>query len=118
MKLCKELIGLSNECKVRYIEKVQSIFEYNSTSSQDPYLICKEKFFSVLESNSKDLPNLAYPDIYHYLVHGVSAYTNEELKAYKSTEAYSYFVAGFIGNVECLKVFNTDNFIVKSQVSC
>jgi len=63
MKLCNELIGLSNECKVRYIEKVQSIFKYNSTSSQDPYLIYRKILLSV----RKQFQRSSKPCISRYL---------------------------------------------------
>ena len=116
MKFSKGLIALSKQCKVRYTEKLASLFK--SDEIEHPYLISNKKFSSVLESKASDLPNLAYPDIYHYLVHSVSSCTYQELKAYKSTEAYSYFVAGYISNVRCLKISNTNNYIVKSQVSC
>ena len=93
-------------------------FLFKSDKIEEPFLISNEKFSSVLESKAPDLPNLAYPDIYQYLEHSVSSYTNQELKAYKSTKAYSYFVAGYISNVRCFKISNTSNYIVKSQVSC
>ena len=116
MNFSKELISLSKQCKVRYMEKLTSLFK--SDEIEDPYLISNEKFSSVLKSKAPDLPNLAYPDTHHYSVHSVSSYTNQELKAYKSSEAYGYFVAGYISNVRCLKISNTNNYIVKSQVSC
>jgi len=116
MKLSNNINELNKECKVRYVEKVESLFK--NGDGEDPYLISNEKFYSILQSQAKDLPNLAYPDIYHYLVHSVSAYTNQELKAYKSTEAYNYFMAGYISKISCLKISNTNNFLLKSQVSC
>ena len=111
MELSSTANCLSNECKARYLEKINLLFGDNPT---DPYLIEKEVFYSVLESKAASLPNLAYPDIYYYLVHNISAYTDEELKAYKSLEAYNFFMAGWITNLKCMKT--SKNFILTSQV--
>ncbi|KAM9365153.1 uncharacterized protein KZ484_011342 isoform 1-T1 [Pholidichthys leucotaenia] len=56
-------------------------------------------------------------DIYNYLVNTPSRYTGESLKAYKSLDAYSYFVAGLVRNVLISPVItSTVHYVVKAQV--
>ena len=46
------------------------------------------------------LPDISWPDIYNYLIsHPSGAFTNESLKAYKSLDAYNYFVSGHVQEV-------------------
>ena len=56
----------------------------------------------ILHSNWSDdvslLPDITYPDIYHYLI------SEESLKGYKSLESYNFFVSGHIQNVYHHKV--------------
>ena len=44
-------------------------------------------------------PHLEWPNIYHYFVHTASLYTNEEIGAYKSLEAYNYVRSGHVKKV-------------------
>ena len=70
----------------RYNEKISLI------GGDDLYKIPKGNF-----SNSHDvLPEVTYPDIYNYLVTNPSPYSKEDLKAYKSLEAYNQFVCGWV----------------------
>lgn len=72
----------------RYKEKISLI-------GVDPYQIDP----IALSKDPSLLPAVTYPDIYNYLVHTVSAYTSQELKAFKSLESYNYFISGKVGSL-------------------
>ena len=46
-----------------------------------------------------DLPDLPHSDIYQYLINFKSIYNHKELRAYRSLEAYKYFVAGWASDL-------------------
>ena len=50
------------------------------------------------------LPDITYPDIYHYLIEYPSQFSRESLKAYKSLESYNFFISGHVQNVYYHKV--------------
>ena len=54
----------------------------------DPYILEKD-----WEDDVKLLPDLEWPDIYHYLINTPSEFTEGSLKAYKSLEAYNFLSA-------------------------
>ena len=69
----------------------------------------------ILHSNWWDdvslLPDITYPDIYHYLIR------KESLKAYKSLESYTFFVSGHVQNVYHHKVEKKCKFcFIKMEV--
>ena len=63
------------------------------------------------------LPDISWPDIYNYLInHPSSVFTNESLKAYKSLDAYNYFVSGHIQEVHYHEIAKDCKFcFIKSE---
>ncbi|KAH3887783.1 hypothetical protein DPMN_011804 [Dreissena polymorpha] len=68
---------LEGKERKRYEEKISLI------GGRDPYALSKGD----LVSDNKCLPSVTYIDIVNYLINTKSAYTFEQLKAYKSMEA-------------------------------
>ena len=92
--------------KKRYEEKLQLL-----GLNEDPYLLPPDRF-----STDMDLwPSLEFPDIYMYLINSPSPCTKEEFKAYKSSKAWSYFVAGFVQDVMAMKL-KSDIVVLKAKV--
>ena len=100
--------GLDPDAKSRYSTKIVDI-------GSDPYLITRDEQKSVISSVITELPDLQYPDIYNYFINTPSCITGEGLKAYKSLEAYKYFVSGWVRDLlVCLK---EEKYIITSKVS-
>ncbi|XP_074614405.1 uncharacterized protein LOC141874140 [Acropora palmata] len=95
--LPKYRVTLALERRKSYDEKLKLI------ENIDPYNVSNFLF-----SDSMELwPEIEFPDIANYLIFSTSSYTKEQLKAYKSLDAYNYFVAGW---VRCIFVGKaTDN---------
>lgn len=93
IKLSNHARGLTGDVQKRYLDKILLL------NSQDPYLLLKDN--CVLWTTDLNLvPSITYPDICNYLVLTKSAYTLEEFKAYKSLDAYNFFVSGWVSNVK------------------
>ena len=97
--------SLDNTSKARYREKV-------SLCGFDPYYIKKADFSEDLAL----LPKIEYPDIVNYLVLQTSWATNSQMKAYKSTEAYNFFVSGWV-NTLLMKKVGDEKVLVYGRVS-
>lgn len=74
-------VGQEGPVKSRYHKKI-TVCGFN------PYALRKSDFFENIEL----LPNIQYPDIVKYLVVKTSWATTTQMKAYKSMEAYHFFV--------------------------
>ncbi|CAM4606556.1 unnamed protein product [Leuciscus chuanchicus] len=85
--LSVEVGNLVGAHKERYLEKLEI-----AGLDTDPYLLPPSVFTDLIKSPS--LPNFRPDDLYHYVVNGVSPYTGADLKAFKSLDAYQFFVAG------------------------
>ena len=77
---------LDDTGRVRYKQKLDQL-----GLNEDPYVMS-----AGFETDMSLWPPVEFPDICVYLLNSPSP---EELKAYKSTEAWSYFVAGFVDGV-------------------
>ena len=66
----------------------------------DPCDIGKGK----LNKDIISLPAITYNEILNYLIDTRSAYTRDELKAYKSLDAYNQCVCGWVKDVQSLEV--------------
>ena len=73
-------------------------------------------FFSPLVSASR-LPQINLHEIYIYLVHNPSPYSGDILKAFKSTDAYQYAVAGWVKDAK-VRHFATNNlYLIRAKLS-
>ena len=80
--------SLEQTARARYKEKCKEC-------GFDPYTLKPSDF--VTDWNT--LPEVEYPDIANYLVLQTSWITKEQVKAYKSLEAYNFFVSGWVSNL-------------------
>ena len=85
---------LDVQAKSRYRDKLAKV-----GIMTDPYLPS-----TASSIDWQDWPDVQYPDVYNYLVETPSLYTRQQLKAYKSLEAYKQFVDGWVGNVTVRRV--------------
>ena len=78
--------SLSEEDKKDYLAKLTL-----STKEQlpDPFIL-----HSNLSDDVSLLPDITYPDSYHYLIEYPSVFSKESLKAYKSLESYNFLYLG------------------------
>lgn len=80
----------------RYISKLQFSFEDQILSLPDPYNI-DDGWYA---AHADKLPPVQYLDLYNYLINTPGPCTGEALRAYKSLEAYNYFVCGHVQNMK------------------
>ena len=55
--------------------------------------------FQKLEKRCVAIPKISLADIYNYLINTPSAYTHENLKAYKSLEAFNFTACNHVQDV-------------------
>lgn len=92
--LSSEVSHLIGRHRERYLEKLEL-----AELATDPYLFPTDIFTDLIKSAS--LPAFNPHDLYHYITNGVSPYTGADLKAYKSLDAYQFFVAGWVTESRC-----------------
>jgi len=96
---------LPAESKVRYLTKIALC---GLTPADEPYLI---------QNDGCALPRLTFGDIYCYLVNKCSFATGDQMKAYKQTKAYEFFVAGNIDlPLNCCELPAPDKVLVRAKV--
>ena len=89
------MIHLGGDDRKRYIRKVQVVYgvlgssePQHSLSSLDPYKIPAEGWVDDVAR----WPPIEFGHVYVYLVDTPGGYTREALKAFKSLEAYNYYL--------------------------
>lgn len=100
--------NLENDDKDRYIKKLTLT---DGTLLPDPYNIS-----TGWESDVLRLPDITWPDICSYLIDTPSDFTKDKLKAYKSLEAYNFFVSGHVQDVFFYNTKQSDMCFIKSSV--
>lgn len=98
----KPVNDLDGTAKKRYLSKLSVI------GGQDPYEILS------WSEDPQILPKITYPDIVNYLIFSPSPYTMDDLKSYKSLEAYNYFVSGWVRERKAVEL--NDRVLVISKV--
>ena len=104
------ILSLDNTSRARYLEKIKVI------NNKCPYTIEKSIFKSIKKEcdSVSSWPELTYPDFVNYLIHTTSAFTLNELKAYKSLESYNYFISGFV--MDILYLIENDHSLFMGSV--
>ena len=92
--------SLEGKSKERYQRKLALI------DGVDPYTISKKDWSEKVD----DYPSISYPDIVNYLIFTPSAYTSDDLKSYKSLQAYKNFIEGWVKDIKAFKA--KDNIVV------
>ena len=75
----------------------------------DPYGIVEN-----WKSDAKLMPDVSWGDMYNYLVNSPSEYTHNNLKAYKSLEAFNFFVCNHVQDI-MMKLQKNFNIAVSKQ---
>ena len=88
MEMSDYVRQLDYEARKRYCSKL----EIDGGKFPDPYSIQEDQWID----DAEKWPDLEYGDIYNYLIDMPGPYTKENLKAYKSLEAYNFFYSGHI----------------------
>ena len=102
---------LSEEAKSRYEEKLGILGDI-----EDPYV---GGSWLVRGSSVEwhDWPTVEYPDIYNYLIATPSAYTRDQLKAYKSLDAYNFVKNGWVAKLQVVVLPNrAHSYFVHARV--
>ena len=104
----------ANGTKVRsaYFKGLDMKFQHWYVGKIDPYLLKKKDFSYSLEA----LPSIEFPDVCNYILLETSFYTNKQMKAYKSLEAFNYFVCGWVEELGVIRLGN-DNRLIYAIVS-
>ncbi|XP_057296778.1 uncharacterized protein LOC130625692 [Hydractinia symbiolongicarpus] len=100
---------LVSEDKKHYSKKLTLA---NGTLLRDPFSLKGEDW----SDDVSLLPDVTHMDLYVYLIHTPSEFTNESLKAYKSLEAYNFYLSGHVQDVYCHLLKDVEFCYIKSSV--
>lgn len=110
---------LSAPIRERYYEKLKYV-GLEDPAKDDPYLT-DEKSKSVVQSSTwiddvSQWPSVEFGDIYTYFVNTPGPYTRDTMQAYRSLDAYVYYIDGW---VQTCFLKNTKNgySIIKAKVN-
>ena len=79
----------------------------------DPYTLVAEE----LEENINTFPDITWRKVTEYLIETPSLYTKESMKAYKSLEAFDYYVCGHVQQCFYHDIYSACKFcFIKSNV--
>ena len=97
--------SLKDDARIRYVKKTEII------DLCDPYALLSTDYNVQIEN----VPVIQLMDIVNYFVLTHSFFTGQQLKAFKSLEAYQFYKAGFVLNIRCAQ--KGGNYIVLGEVS-
>ena len=101
------LQDLQGKAKEKHLQKIELI------NGLDQYSIKKEDWTS---TKVDDYPSVTYPDIVNYLIFSPSPYSSDDLKSYKSLDAYNQVQEGRISDVK-VKMAKDDVAVVGAMAS-
>ena len=101
------LQDLQGKVKERYLQKIELI------NGLDPYSIKKKDWTS---TKVDDYLSVTYPDIVNYLIFSPSPYSSDDLKSYKSLDAYNQFQESWVSDVK-VRMAKDDTAVVGARVS-
>ena len=100
---------LQKEDKAKYNRKLTLT---NGQLLPDPYRIVEN-----WKSDVKLMPDVSWGDMYNYLVNSPSEYTHDNLKAYKSLEAFNFFVCNHVQDIYYNEIAKESEFCsIKTKV--
>ncbi|XP_051805909.1 uncharacterized protein LOC127530192 isoform X1 [Acanthochromis polyacanthus] len=108
-QLSLEVAHLAGVHRDRYVQKLEL-----AGLETDPYLLPPLVFEDLI--NSPVLPEFTPHDLYHYVINAVSPYTGADLKAYKSLDAYQFFVAGWVTGTKCYAYSGGTQYLIMAKV--
>ena len=80
--------GLSAADKARYEDKLKIVYADSGVDILDPFEIPQESWID----NIHLWPPVEYGQLFNYLIDTPGPFTREKLKAYRSLEAYNYYI--------------------------
>ena len=111
MEVSDKIKCLETQDLERYIKKLTVTVDNKSIVVTDPYLL-KTGWIS----DPTQIPPTQYACIYNYLINAPGPFDGAALQAYKSLEAYNYFVSGHVKEVilHCIYIYIYIFFFLRS----